>query len=250
MFYGGKFHSSSDSTERLYYDYFHKNSSEGFKPITKRFFRFNVYSIILEEIHILGLLFNEVNTILIKFIDFFRKRGKELIKKSNLKSSLRHFKNAIYITDQLEFRRSKAEILEELLIIHKKLKNQEKVNKIKEQVKVIKDSITEIPSNFYNDPFFKDFFRPPIEFEELFNNVLPNIDLDDKPIIILSLNRINDVKKFEKHLNMKYFSYEIEHKKLIINYSIAIGKNKDLIYYFDKKRRDKLRSQIWFNFYC
>ncbi len=49
---------------------------------------------------------------------------------------------------------------------------------------------------------------------------------------------------------MKYFSYEIEHKKLIINYSIAIGKNKDLIYYFDKKRRDKLRSQIWFNFYC
>ena len=248
MIYGGKIHSSPDSTERLYYDYFHKNSKEGFKPITKRLFRFNVYSIILEEIHVLGLLYNEVNTILIKLIDFFRKRGKELIKKSNLKSSLRYFKNAIYIADQLEFQYLKAEILEDLLIIHKKLKNQEKVKKIKEQVNVIKDSITEIPSNFYNDPFFKDFFRTPIEFEELFNKVLPNIDLNDKPIIILTLNRINDVKKFDKHLNMKYFSYEIEHKKLIINYSIAIGKNKDLIYYFDKKEEINLDHKFGLTF--
>jgi len=35
MIYGGKIHSSPGSIERLYYDYFHKNSEESFKPITK-----------------------------------------------------------------------------------------------------------------------------------------------------------------------------------------------------------------------
>ena len=60
MIYGGKIHSSPDSKERLYYDYFHKNSEEGFKPITKRYFRFNVYSIIFEEMGILSLIYNEI----------------------------------------------------------------------------------------------------------------------------------------------------------------------------------------------
>ncbi|KKL93269.1 hypothetical protein LCGC14_1876400, partial [marine sediment metagenome] len=244
MIYGGKIHSSPDSIERLYYDYFHKNSEEGFKPITKRYFRFNVYSIIFEEIHVLGLIYNEINTILRKLIDIFRKRGKELKKKIDFDDALKNFNNAIYITNQLEFQRTKAEILEEIIVIHKKLKNQENIYKIREQIKAIKDSIKEIPSDFYNDPFFNDYFKSPIEFEEMFNRVLPDVGLNDIPIVVLNLDRIHELKKFEKHLNMKYFSYEINQNKLILSYSIAIGKANDLILYLDKREEIKLDNKF------
>ncbi len=248
MIYGGKIHSSPDSKERLYYDYFHKNPEEGFKPITKRYFRFNVYSIIFEEVHILGLIYNEINTIIGKLIDKFRKTGKELEQKLHFDDALRNLKNAIYITNHLEFQRSKAEILEETISIHEKLDHKEEVNKIREEIKIIKASIKSFPPDFYNDPFFIDFFKNPIEFEEYFNQVLPIINLNDKPIIVLNLDRIHELKKFEKHINMKYFTYEINQNKLLISYSIAIGKTNDLVLYLDKKEEINLDHKFGLTF--
>ncbi|MFW9879082.1 MAG: hypothetical protein ACFFG0_38875 [Candidatus Thorarchaeota archaeon] len=248
MIYGGKIHSSPGSIEKLYYDYFHKNSEEGFKPITKRYFRFNVYSIIFEETHILGLIYNEINTILRKLIDIFKKNGKELKKKKDFNDALKYFKNALYITNQLEFQRTKVEILEEILGIHKILKDLEEIRKIKDQIRIIKDSIQQIPQDFYNDPFFSEFFKSPIQFEQMFNQVLPDIGLNDKPIVILNVERIHELKKFENHLNMKYFTYEINRNKLLLSYSIAIGKLNDLILYVDKKEEINLDHKFGLTF--
>ncbi|MFW9878343.1 MAG: hypothetical protein ACFFG0_35115 [Candidatus Thorarchaeota archaeon] len=82
----------------------------------------------------------------------------------------------------------------------------------------------------------------------MFDQVLTDIRLNDKPIVVLNLERIHKLKKFEKHLNMKYFSYEINQNKLLMTYSIAIGKTNDLILYIDKREEINLDHKFGMTF--
>jgi len=240
ILYGGKFHSSANSKERKYYDFFHKAPDQGFKPITRRLFRFNVYSIILEEISFLNRIYIEINNILVDLIEIFKQNGEEQYKKGNYDSSIQNYRNAVYIAEKLDFYKTMASILEELTEVYERTNKQEEISKMKAEITEILSSLKDLPRDFYEDPFYQDYFSMPLEYRDLFNEILPDINLNDKPIIIIPLELINDIKKFENHLNMKNFSFELKHNKLITSSSLAIMRNAEGTIYLDRQEEINL----------
>ena len=230
--FGHYAHASSKDDKKEIYDHIHLNSDEGVNPIKRNMFRASAINVILTLTNFFRNISLEIGKILDKIVDKNIAQAELSFKNDNFKLSEKYFKNALYIAIALENKDMRAYLYLKLKEVYIKSKNEEKAKVFQGKYEDVKDSIKYLPKEFWNDEYYRNKYSLPNEFKELLNEILENPEeFLNVPIIVLPIEKIYQLKRFEKLIIAKKFKVSQKEEKRVLFYEQIISKDHEKSYW-------------------
>lgn len=230
--FGHYAHASSKDDKKKIYDFIHLNADEGVNPIKRNMFRACAIEIILTLTNLLRNISLEIDVILNKIIDIYVSQAEQALKDNKLNQSERLFKNALYIANALENKDIRADLYLKLKSVYIKSNYEEMAKVFQGKYEEVKDSIKYLPKEFWTDDYYRNKYLLPDEYNKLLNEILENPeDILDIPIILLPIEKIYQLKRFEKLIIAKNFNVNREEEKIILFYEQIISKDHEKSYW-------------------
>ncbi len=230
--FGHYAHASSKDDKKKIYDFIHLNADEGINPIKRNIFRVGAINIILTLTNFFRSISFEISIILNKIIDIYMNQAEQALKDNKLKQSERSFKNALYIANALENKDVRADLYLKLKEVYIKSDNEEIAKNFQGKYEEIKDSVKYLPKEFWTNDYYRKKYSLPDEYNKILNEILENPeDFLDIPIIVLPIEKIYQLKRFEKLIIAKNFKIYQEEEKIILYYKQIISKDHEKSYW-------------------
>ncbi len=230
--FGHYAHASSKYEKKKIYDFIHLNADEGLNAIKRNTFRFSAINIILTLTNLFRNISFEIGMILNKVINIYINQAEQALKHNVLKKSVDLFKNALYIANALENKDIRADLYLKLKEVYDKSNSEEIAKVFQGKYEEVKDSVNYLPKEFWTDDYYRNKYSLPDEYKKLLDEILENPeDYSDKPIIILPIEKIYQLKQFEKIIIAKNFNVNQEEEKITLFYEQIISKDHEKSYW-------------------
>ncbi len=230
--YGNYAHANIKKDKKKWYDFLHLNSDESYVVHMKILFRFFAISTLVNISKILVRISMIIERILDKTIEYYISEAIGYLERLEFDQAINFYRFALTIVNKLELKKKRAELHKCISDVFK-LKGDKKnalihLNKFKD----IKNSIKDLPADFWNDEYYRDFFSIPQAYLSLLQKVHGiSKDFSKEKIIILPIERLVEVKRFEKLLVAKNFRVSKNKERLIFYYEQLISIEGDKSYW-------------------
>lgn len=234
--FGHYAHATSRDNKEEIYDFIHINADEGMNILKRNIFRMSAINIILSLTNFLRAISFEISKILDKIVKINITQAEQAFKGDKFKESAKFLKNALYIANKLENKKLRAKLYEKLKGIYVKSKNEEMAKIIQNIFEEVKDSVEYLPTDFWYDNYYRKKYSLPNEYTIILNKILENPqDFSEIPIVVLPIEKIYQLKQFEKLIIAKNFKVIEVEEKIILYYEQIFSKEPDKSYWVHQK---------------
>ncbi|KKN63925.1 hypothetical protein LCGC14_0496980 [marine sediment metagenome] len=234
--FGHYAHASSKNDKKWIYDYIHQNSNKGTNRIKRNLFRASAISILITLTNFVRSISLEIRKILDKIVDINIFQAEVALKNGNIKLCEKRYKNAIFIANALGEKEMRASIYLKLKSVYIKTNNTDKVKIYQRKYEEVKDSFHYLPEGFWGDDYYRNKFSLPDEYNRVLDEILDNREeFQDIPIIVLPIEKIHQLRRFEKLIIAKNFKVEVKAENIILYYEQIISKDHERSYWAHQK---------------
>jgi len=220
--YGHYAHANIQNDKKEWYDFIHSHPNEGTNIIKRNHFRFEAINILLTVTNFLVILSNIIKKILNRIIQNNISQAKVFSKNSQFTKSEELYHNALYIAEKFKDKEFRANLNKEISDFYMNF-NEEKARSFLKKFEDIKNSVAYFSSDFWSDEYYKQKFLLPKKFEASLKEIIKE-DFSKIPIIVLPIERLDQVKRFEKIIVAKNFRLLEQNEKYVLYYELLMSK--------------------------